>query len=79
MSADVRAQYVVRRIRNDDARMNGVLLWRGKGALVLNPRYDPRVQFEMSSSLVVLHRISLDTAGVTKRYSVGRRQRWSVV
>jgi hypothetical protein len=78
-SAAARAHYVVSRIRNDDARRNCVLLRRRNGALVLNQRDDLRVQVEMPSNLVVLYRISLDTVGMTKRYSVRRRQRWSVM
>lgn len=70
MSTADRAQYVVSPLRNDDARVNCVLLRRRKGSLVLNQRHDPCVQFEMPSGLVVLHRISLDTGGVTKQYSV---------
>lgn len=35
----------------------------------MNQHRDPCVQFEMASGLVVPRRISLDTEGVTKRYS----------
>lgn len=40
MSADDRALYAVTLIRNDDARMNCVLLRRRKGLLVLNQRHN---------------------------------------
>jgi hypothetical protein len=70
MSADDLAQYVMSPLRNDDARLNCVWLCRRKGSLVLNQRHDLCVQFELPSGLVALPRISLDTVGVTKEYSV---------
>lgn len=59
--------------------MKWVLLWRRNGALALNQRDDFRVSFELLSGFMVLHRISLDTVGVTKRYNVRGRRGWSVM
>ena len=56
-----------------------MLLWRRNGALALNQRDDFRVSFELLSGFMVLHRISLDTVGVTKRYNVRGRRGWSVM